>query len=135
MNTQIQMLGYSTLHCHEEVDVQKVYQIMQSLQKSKRLRKPIIVDQGTYIILDGHHRFQALKNLGFTQIPCVLVCYQDANIHLSFRRKDEEEQLLKEAVISQVLSGKLFPQKTTRHRVSYRPIKPIRLVFPERRCL
>lgn len=44
------------------------------------MKKPIVVDAGTNIVLDGHHRIGALQALDCSKIPVVLVDYQSPKI-------------------------------------------------------
>lgn len=72
---------------------------------------PVVVDKKHKILLDGHHRYTALKKLGYKKIPAYLVDYR--NVKVATRRKDIE--ITREIVIKRALSGKPFPPKTTRH--------------------
>ena len=100
---------------HEEVDRQYVEKIIKTLHKQKFI--PIVVvkisGKNKYVILDGHHRFNALKSEGKNLIPCIIVDYN--TVELGHWRK-EYSHVKKEDVINGALSGKKFPQKTTRHR-------------------
>lgn len=77
---------------------------------------PVVVDKKHKILLDGHHRYTALKKLGYKKIPAYLVDYR--NVKVAARRKDIE--ITREIVIKRALSGKPFPPKTTRHIYSKR---------------
>jgi hypothetical protein len=37
------------------------------------IKYPLIADENTHVILDGMHRWLALKSLGYSLIPCILV--------------------------------------------------------------
>ena len=74
---------------------------------------PIAVDKKTYVILDGHHRLQALKRLGYTKIPVILIDYHSPNIKVLAQR--EGEMVTKDLVIQAALAGKRMPPKTSRH--------------------
>jgi len=48
--------------------------------KRRALIYPIIVDRETMVIIDGHHRVEAFKKLGFEKIPALLVDYRSLMI-------------------------------------------------------
>lgn len=98
------------LRDHEEVEPQRVRQLAREIQQSGRVL-PILVEKNYNIILDGHHRKEALKRLGFKKIPCLMTDY--AHIQLNSRRRGLS--ITKEDVIRRALSGERFPPKTTRH--------------------
>lgn len=72
---------------------------------------PVVVDKKHKILLDGHHRYAALKKLGYKKIPAYLVDY--SRVKVVTRRKNID--ITREIVIKRALSGKPFPPKTTRH--------------------
>lgn len=54
---------------HTESQIQ---QIMKSIELTKGLRQPIVIDKDNVIVC-GHGRYEACKRLGFESIPCELV--------------------------------------------------------------
>lgn len=51
------------------------------------LKYPIIADEENHVILDGMHRWLALKNLGYTLIPVIPVdVFGNPRIHVGRRR-------------------------------------------------
>ena len=77
--------------------------------------KPIIVEKNYMLILDGHHRFNICKERGFKKVPAVLVDYSDVGIR-SLRKNYQFSYL---DVISNALSGSLYPYKTVKHDLSF----------------
>jgi len=98
---------------HEETDPQRFSEVFKIIQTEGKLDVPIIVDAQSYVILDGHHRFKAYKELGLKLIPCVLVDYFSHQVQLFPRRPDI--RVSKEDVVARALKGQLYPAKTTRH--------------------
>ncbi len=75
---------------------------------------PVLVDDATRVILDGHHRWHASSLLGLTLLPCYTVDYRnDSAIRVISRRS--EIAVTKDDVIAMARSGRTYPYKTTRH--------------------
>ena len=94
---------------HEEIRPDYLEALKNEILADGILKMPICIDEKTCIILDGHHRLQALKRLGCKKIPCVLVDYQSENISVIPWR--EGETITKETIIDMALSA------CTRHKV------------------
>jgi hypothetical protein len=100
---------------HEEIRPDYLETLKNEILADGILKMPICIDEKTCIILDGHHRLQALKRLGCKKIPCVLVDYQSENISVIPWR--EGETITKETIIDMALSGKRMPSKTSKHMI------------------
>jgi hypothetical protein len=46
------------------------------------------------VIIDGHHRFFALKNLGFKKIPVTKIDYFSKDIKTDFQEKHSKEEIV-----------------------------------------
>lgn len=110
---EVREVALTFLREHEQIELERLRQIREEIQREGRLRYPILVDKRSGVILDGHHRFRAYKELGFETIPCILVDYQSEIVSVRSRRQDII--VSKEEVIRRALSGRLFPPKTTQH--------------------
>ncbi|MHA2227125.1 MAG: hypothetical protein ACXAC8_18055 [Candidatus Hodarchaeales archaeon] len=64
---------------HEEVVPAQVNWLKVNLQNLGYFFRPILVVKSENVILDGHHRVEALKELGGKKIPCILVKYLGNN--------------------------------------------------------
>lgn len=85
------------------------------------LKCPIIADEESHVILDGMHRWLALKSLGYTEIPVILVDAQ-GRIGIRIGRRRVHQYMIDLAqeigigeVISAGLSGRLMEPRSTRH--------------------
>lgn len=74
---------------------------------------PVAVEYSSLSIMDGHHRFNAGKSIGFKRIPCYLLDYSSSGISLKSWRPDWDIKV--SDVFKLIKSGKKFPKKTTRH--------------------
>ena len=63
-----------SLRGHEEV-IPDNLETRTSKLLSKGFYKPIIVDRGSMVILDGHHKWTAAKSLGLARVPVIMVDY------------------------------------------------------------
>jgi len=100
---------------HEEIRPDYLEELKNEILSDGILKMPIAVDKNTGIILDGHHRLHALKRIGCTKIPVVLVDYQSSNIKVVGWR--EGESITKEIIIDTALAGRRMPSKTSKHMV------------------
>jgi hypothetical protein len=65
---------------HEEVIEEAVKKLTDEIRRDGVVRDPLIVDEASRVILDGTHRFTALKRLGCRFIPCCLLDYMNPQI-------------------------------------------------------
>lgn len=72
MKTKIKIIKNSLLKQHEKVRKTSVDELMKKIKLDKCIHDPIIVDQNTMIILDGHHRFNVIKSIGLASSPVYL---------------------------------------------------------------
>jgi len=111
---EVSFLDPNQLHAHEEVDPERVERIETLLRGRAHFFPPLLVDGGSNVILDGHHRYEASKRLGCVRIPCYVIDYvNDEDVVLESWRADMS--FSKQEVIDKGRSGELFPIKTTRH--------------------
>ena len=108
---KVEFVHARNLKPHEEVNPKRL-DALKKVLLTKGLALPILVDQESQTLLDGHHRFAALKELGVEMIPICYVNYEDENIVLEARNG---RSLTKKEVIAVSASNNLFPTKTTRH--------------------
>ena len=90
----------------------KINQLKHQITENKYI-VPIVVDSKNYIILDGHHRYNVLKSLGYEQIPAYLVDYDSDFVKVESWRLNLK--VTKKDVLDRGISGNLFPAKTSRH--------------------
>lgn len=109
-------VNLSSLIGHEETKLKQFEKLKNEIQRDGILKKPIAVDKNTNIILDGHHRFNAIRSMGLTKIPVIFVDYNSPDVVMRPWRKSDEN-LTKEMMIEKVLKGEKFPPKTTKNFV------------------
>lgn len=113
------LLELNKLKKHEAVDQNRVVKLKQQMLSDGYLKNPVIVEKEHLIILDGHHRVQALLELGAKYAPVQLVDYFSDQVRVYWRSPNSIKNI-KQAVIIMSLSGRVFGEKTTRHYIKKR---------------
>ena len=75
MRPKLELLELSTLIPHEQVMPPRLEEIQTRITQDKFLFKPIIVDERTLVVVDGHHRLTALKRIGARRAPVLFIDY------------------------------------------------------------
>jgi hypothetical protein len=115
MPIDVQLVELSTLRQHEEANAARLRELKKEIESDKILKFAIAVDKNTNVILDGEHRFNALKELGCRKVPVVFVDYDSPSIEVHAWRKGEN--LTKKDVIEAGLSQKKLPPSTSKHMI------------------
>ena len=71
-------IAYSDLDSlkpHEESIEERIRYVESSISGSGVLRKPLIADERTGVLIDGTHRYNALKRIGVPAAPVIYVDY------------------------------------------------------------
>lgn len=118
MKGKLVILEIDKLKEHEAVSEKYLEEMKEWLIREGVQIDPIIVANGQLVILDGHHRAKALKEMGYSKVLAYLVDYQDEEIEVKSWRGGE---FTKEEVIRRALEGDKLPPKSTRHVLKYRP--------------
>ena len=88
---------------------------------SKGFYKPIIVDRGSMVILDGHHKWTAAKSLGLARVPVIMVDYLvDEGVLVDVWPDCGKESITKTEVLEMGVSGDVFPPKTSRPTLPFK---------------
>ncbi|MGQ9725546.1 MAG: hypothetical protein ACUVQL_00270 [Candidatus Bathycorpusculaceae bacterium] len=122
---KIVFLPINSLKPHEKGSPLYLELLKNEILRDGLLKYPIIADEKTHVILDGMHRWLALKSLGYTLIPVILVdAFQNPKIRVGRRRIhryicNSGEEINVEEVLSAGLSGRLMKPRSTRHFFSF----------------
>ena len=120
-NLKTVLLSIDELKPHEKGSQLYLELLRQEILRDGILKYPIIADEKTRVIMDGMHRWLALKSLGYTLIPVILVdAFQNPKIRVGKRRihryiSNSHEEIPVEKVISAGLSRSLMKPRSTRH--------------------
>jgi len=109
------LLPLNELRAHERIDESNIADLVALLRRTQLLSDPIWVSRGTSVILNGHHRVEALRRLGAERVPAWVLDYESDLVHLE--RWHPGPPISKGEVVRRAQEGRLFPPKTTRHRL------------------
>ena len=115
----VRLVPVEWLKPHEEIKLKNMEKLLEMTLKWDGFTKPLIADKATGTILDGHHRYAVAKRLDLARVPAVCIDYlKDDTVELELWPASSLDSITKQDVIDMALSAKLFPPKTTRHRIS-----------------
>lgn len=134
-NLKTVLLPIDELKPHEKGSPLYLKLLRQEILRDGILKYPIIADEKTHVILDGMHRWLALKSLGYTLIPVILAnVFQNPKIRVGRRRihryiGDSDETTI-EKVISAALNECLMKPRSTRHFFPFSKFQQINYPLP-----
>ena len=80
LSLHLKIVDINSLFLHEEIIPEMLEKLAKEIRMDKALRHPVIVDENSFVVLDGMHRVAALKMLNCKRIPACLVDYKDSSI-------------------------------------------------------
>jgi hypothetical protein len=101
------------LKTHEVAELDRVRRVIRQMKSTGVVKKAIVVDSKSLVVLDGVHRLTALQMLGSHLVPAWLIDYSDDDVVVL--SKDGKSQISKDAVIKAATQGPKFPPKSTHH--------------------
>jgi hypothetical protein len=111
------LVDLARLHGHERIRPALLKELTEQIRRDGFLKRPILVADRDFVILDGHHRAEAVRSLGCAKIPAYLVEYESDLVNLGTWPDAVVAVVSKKDVIRRGLANDLFPPKTTRHTV------------------
>ena len=97
-------------HIQERADM-----LFEEISNSVWWTKPIVVEKENFLILDGHHRFDVAKKMGFKKIPVVYTSYNDVVVW-SLRKSEYVDV---PTVIKRAKNNNIYPNKTVKHKFPF----------------
>lgn len=110
------LLPLSVVKGHEQIEEGSLADLTAHIRRSRVLSEPIWVARGSLVILNGHHRVEALRRLGADRVPAWVLDYGSDLVHVERWRPGPP--ISKGEVVRRGEEGRLFPPKTTRHRLT-----------------
>ena len=113
---RFELVPLRRLRGHEEHEADRVDELMAEIRRAGAFVEPIWVARDTWVILNGHHRVEALRRLGAKRIPAWVFDYESDIIRVERWRGGSP--MPKSDVVRRSTQGRPFPPKSTRHRVT-----------------
>ena len=117
VNPSLELLDIDELRPHERTRPDLLNALIAEIKRDGKLKLPILVERSHQVILDGHHRAEALRALGCVRVPSYVVDYFSEEIRVTTWPDASVDHVTKEEVLERGRTGNLFPPKTTRHLV------------------
>jgi hypothetical protein len=110
-----ELIEIDRLKIHEHVRPELVAELVQKIRRDGFVAEPVWVARGSNVVLNGHHRFAALRELGARRVPAWVFDYESDIVALE--RWTPGPPLSKRDVEARAVVGDPFPPKTTKHTV------------------
>ena len=111
----VQLYDVRKIKPHEEIYADYAQDLARKIVKTRLFTTPVIVERTHGILLDGHHRFHAVRFfLQAHRIPVLVIDYSDPLL-CSVTSWRENMVVAKRDVIAAGLNGPLMSQKTSKH--------------------
>lgn len=115
MKAELKLMRIEELKEHEQYDPVHLEELFAEIVRDGVLKRPILVDERTKTIIDGHHRYNCMKRLGKRYIPAYLIDYRSED--LVVEPWDNRPPVTKEDVLRAALTGQKLPPKSSKHMV------------------
>jgi hypothetical protein len=108
----LEAVNIDLLKCHEEVIFEKKEALLQHLKSliPDLIIPSLIVCHKSKTIIDGHHRFQAIKELGFKNVPVTFI-----NYHTDLIKPYFDNRISKCEILNASETGHLLSPKSSKH--------------------
>ena len=110
---EVRLINVETIITHEQIiekKADKLIKYIESFNYDDIIISSILCCSKSFVIIDGHHRYFALKKLGYKEIPVTLLDYNSDQI-----KTDYEEKITKNQIVGYGVSRDLLTPKSTRH--------------------
>ena len=111
--SELRLIKLADLIETEEHDPDESSGLAKKILLEKFWTVPVVIEINSNAIMDGHHRYNAAKILGFSRIPCIRKDYNSNEVRLLSWRANKK--ITVKDIYEKINKKKKFPYKTTRH--------------------
>jgi L-serine kinase (ADP) len=108
------LVSTQQLRPSQDVNLGRANSLSQQIEKHGVWSQALLITSNELVILDGHHRLRAAKQMSLSMLPCLLVDYSSGVI--DSQAWDRRKSIGIQEVLKAALSGILLPAKTVRHK-------------------
>ncbi|MDG4696929.1 ParB N-terminal domain-containing protein [Providencia sp. CRE-3FA-0001] len=116
---RLELVNIDNIQITEEHIPERVEWLIEKIKAEALWRVPLLLEENSYAIMDGHHRFEVAKKLGLRRVPAVMLNYNLPSVQVISWREDFV--INKSIVQSYIKDKKIFPHKTTKHIIDPYP--------------
>ncbi|WBA57171.1 ParB N-terminal domain-containing protein [Providencia sp. 21OH12SH02B-Prov] len=116
---RLELVNIDNIQITEEHIPERVEWLIEKIKAEALWRVPLLLEENSYAIMDGHHRFEVAKKLGLRRVPAVMLNYNLPSVQVISWREDFV--INKSIVQSYIKDKKVFPHKTTKHIIDPYP--------------
>lgn len=110
-----EVIPLESLRHHENFIEDNVRSLAYEIRSVATFTTPVCVDEKYRIILDGHHRAEALKRIGCRRVPAYLFPYPSEEVSVTTWSECGHERITEQEIIEAALAGRKFLPKTSKH--------------------
>lgn len=118
---EFDILPLAQLKAHEETIPERIAGIREDILKSGQMLAPLWVERKSFVVLNGHHRLAALKDLGCSWASCLLFDYSSPYVEVQVCPGAKVNRIDKDSILQAALSGRPFPPRSSLHVLSFDP--------------
>lgn len=117
----IELIAIDTIKPHEETIPERVLRIEKEIQSSGELLTPLWVDNKHFVLLNGHHRLEALRKLGCNTAPCLLLDYDSPLVQVKVCSGATIFTIDKISILKNARAKTLYPPRSSFHTLKFSP--------------
>lgn len=97
----------------EEINHGRMQSLAAHIKSANVWTKPLLIEEQSSAIMDGHHRYNVALMLGLKRVPCLCLSYDDPNLSVVAWNGGQPYEVFK--ILNAAQTGDLLDFKTTKH--------------------
>lgn len=129
------LLPSESLLIHEETIPDHVSELKESLLRDGKVKDPIVVDSGSFVVLDGMHRVAAMRESRCLRMPACMVDYLSPHIDVGVWYRALSGKLRREQFEAVLFSSGIEPERMTVNITEIPRNSSLATIFASGECL